>query len=151
MMKKLSEIPLLRHGNRLLFGLFCALIISVLFVGLDNMAGYVLSYLASVVLFYMCTRGWRSIKRFAILSTVSLIGIFFLSFLYVEVISRLAIMVGGFDALNSTTFRVIELVITYVIMFAGPVGLFYGIVGILTLGVIRLVTLKRRHGAVGGA
>jgi hypothetical protein len=151
MMKKLSETALFRHGNRLLFALFCALVISVLFVGLDNGTGYVLAYLASLVLFFIWTCSWRSIKRFAIMFIVSLVGIFFLSFLYVEVISRLAIMVGGFDALSSTAFRVIELVITYVIMFAGPIGLFYGIVGALTLGIIRLTAMRRRHGTAGGA
>ena len=151
MLKRFSTTILLRRDNRLLFALFCALVISVLFVGLDNLAGYILSYLASLVLFFIWTCSWRSIKRFAIMFIVSLVGIFFLSFLYVEVISRLAIMVGGFEALQSTALRVIELVITYVIMFAGPIGLFYGIVGTLTLLIIRFTALKKRDSTAGGA
>jgi hypothetical protein len=92
----------------------------------------------------MATRNWRSVWRFVILFAVSLAGIFFLSFLFVEVISRLAVWVGGVAALEGLPLRIIELIITYVIIFAGPAGMAVGIGGAAALGVSRLPTRGNR-------
>ena len=74
----------------------------------------------------------------------SLFGIFFLSFLYVELIYRLAEWIGGIDALLGAPMSVITIVITYVILFGGPVGMFAGIAGAVTLGIFRLTSGKKR-------
>ena len=147
MLNKLSALIKSNHGTLALLVIFCALVISVLFVGLDDVPGYVLGYLATTVLFSMVTRNWRTLRRFLILFSVSLIGIIFLSFLYVEVICRIAVMVAGVSVLQSPLLRIIEMIIAYVILFAGPVGMFVGIVGVITLGIIRLTAVGSRNSA----
>lgn len=141
---RLSALLRPRQGTRLLLALFCVLVIAVIVIGLDDLPGYILGYLATTVIFFMATRTWRSLKRFLILFAVSFVGAIFLSFLYVEVICRLAAVIGGSQALQSTPIRIIQLIITYIILFAVPVGMFIGIVGSLILSVrrIRLRALK---------
>ena len=98
----------------------------------------VLGYLATTVLFVAMTYTWRKIRNFIILFFVSLLGIFFLSFLYMEVIYRFAYVIGGVNALQSTFIIVINMIISNVILFAGPVGMLVGIVGSLVLFVRRI-------------
>jgi len=143
---KLSALMRFRQGTRVLLVVFLILLISILFVGLDDLLGYILGYLATAVLFIMATRTWRSIRRFLALFFVSLIGIIFLSFFYVEVICRLAVMIGGAGALQGTPLDVVEMIITYVILFAGAVGMVFGILGTVILGILRLATLISHKG-----
>jgi len=147
MLNKLSALIRSHHGMLALLVMFCVLVISVLFVGLDDVPGYILGYLATTLLFFIVTRNWRTARRFLILFSVSLIGIIFLSFLYVEVICRIAVMVAGVSALQSPLICIIEMIITYVILFAGSVGMFVGIVGVMTLGIIRLTAVRSRNSA----
>lgn len=130
---------------RFLITVFCVLVIGVIFVGLDNIPGFILGYLATAVIFFMVTRTWRTIKKFLILFIVALLGAIFLSFLYVEVICRLVVMIWGVNALFSTQLHVIELIITYVILFATPICMFIGIAGSLLL-YIRKIRLKFARG-----
>ncbi len=147
MLNKLSALIRLNHGTLALFIIFGALFISVLFIGLDDVPGYILGYLATTVLFFLLTRNWRTVRRFLILFAVSLIGIIFLSFLHVEVICRVAVMVAGVSVLQSPLLGTIEVIITYIILFAGPVGMFFGIVGAITLGIMRLTAMRSRNTA----
>ena len=147
MLNKLSALIKSHHGTLALLMMFCVLVISVLFVGLDDVPGYILGYLATTVLFSIVTRNWRTVRRFLILFSVSLIGIIFLSFLHVEVICRIAVMVAGVSVLQSPLLGIIEMIITYVILFAGLVGMFVGIVGVITLGIIRLTVVRSRNSA----
>jgi hypothetical protein len=140
----LSALLKHRQATRVLLVLFFVLVIGVIFIGLVDLPGHILGYLATTVIFIMATRTWRSIKKFLILFVVSFIGAIFLSFIYVEVICRLAAVIGGINALHSAPIRIIQLIITYIILFAVPVGMFIGIFGSLILGVqrIRLRILK---------
>ena len=95
------------------------------------------------------TRKWNSIKRFLLLLTLSIIGIIFLSFLYVEVISRIAVFIGGDDALQNTAVRIIEMIITYIILFGGPVGIFFGFAGTVILGIFRLLPSNSENSPAG--
>ena len=135
-------------GNRLrtviLLAVFVILVIGILVIGLNDAPGYILGYLATAVLFFTFTRGWRKIKSFIILFALTLFCIFFLSFLYVEVIYRLAEWIGGTSALNDAPMAVITMVTTYVILFGGPVGMFAGIAGTATLGIYRLISRRKR-------
>jgi hypothetical protein len=134
---------LLKRGQatRLLLALFCVLVIGVIFVGLVDLPGHILGYLATTVIFFMATRTWRSIKSFLILFAVSFFSAIFLSFFYVEVVCRLAGVIGGISALHSTPVSIIQLIITYIILFAVPVGMFIGIVGSLVL-IVRRISLR---------
>jgi hypothetical protein len=135
-------------GTRLLLVLFTVLLVSVVFIGLNDVPGYVLAYLAATVIFVVMVRGWRSIKNYVILLLATAGAIIFLSFLYVEVISRIALWLWGPAASGSTPLRIIEWVITNLMLFAGPVGLVFGFFGTLTLGIWRLVNLRKRVGVV---
>jgi hypothetical protein len=135
-------------GTRLLLVLFAVLLISVVFIGLNDVPGYVLAYLATTVIFVVMVRRWRSVKNYFILLLATACGIIFLSFLYVEVISRIALWVWGPAALESTPMHIIESVIANLMLFAGPVGLVLGFFGTLALGVRRLVKLRKRVGVV---
>ncbi len=140
--KNISSLMKFRPSTRIWLTVFLMLVIGVVFVGLNDVPGYILGYLATAVLYIMATRTWHTIKRFLILFAISLVGIIFLSFFYVEVISRLAVMIDGDRALQGAPLRVIEIMFTYVILFAGAMGMVYGIVGTLVLGVLRLATLR---------
>jgi hypothetical protein len=145
---KRSLPVLLRSGlaTRLLLILFAVLAVSVVFVGLNDTPGFILAYLATTVIFVILVRRWRSIKNYVILFLATFcIGVF-LSGLYMEVISRLAVWLWGIGALDSLPLRIIEWIISYVIIFAGPVGLAFGFFGTLALSVWRLVRPRSRLG-----
>lgn len=145
MPEEISAPPGSRRGTIILLAVFVILVISVLIIGFNDAPGYILGYLATTLLFFTITRHWRKIKSFLILFGFSLFGVFFLSFLYVEVIYRLAEWIGGINALHGVPMAIITMVITYVILFAGPVGMFAGIAGTVTLGIFRLISLKNRQ------
>jgi hypothetical protein len=127
-----------------LLAVFLVLVIGILFIGLNDAPEYILGYLATTVLFFIFIRRWRKIKSFIILFAVTLFCILFLSLLYVEVVCRLAEWIGGITALNSAPMAIITMVITYVILFGGPVGMFAGIAGAATLGIFRLISHRNR-------
>ena len=67
----------------ILAGIFCALVISALVIGVsDNIPGIVLCYLATVTLVVAPTRTWRKAKRFLILLGSSVVGFFVFVFLH---------------------------------------------------------------------
>ena len=134
-----------RRATIILLAVFMVLLICVLVIGLNDAPGFILGYVTTIVLFFTITRNWRKIRSFIILFAASLFGIFLLSLLYVEVIHRIAEWLGGIDALHGTPMDIFTMVITYIILFGGPVGMLAGIVGTVTLGVFRLVSLKKRR------
>lgn len=140
-------ITLLRSGpgTRWLLILFAVLVLGVIFAGLQDTPGYILGYLATAVIFLVMVRGWRSVWSFIALMLASFAVAVFLAFLYVEVISRIAIFFWGAGAPDSTPMRIIEAVIANLMLFAGPVGLVYGFIGALLLGVWRLLRLRARE------
>jgi hypothetical protein len=146
---KLQAVLRFRRGNRILLAVFLLLVISVVIIGLDDIPGFILGYVATSTLFLMMTRKWNSIKRFLLLLTLSIIGIIFLSFLYVEVISRIAVFIAGDDALQNTAVRIIETIITYIILFGGPVGMFFGFAGTVILGIFRLLPSNSENSPAG--
>ena len=147
--EKLQAVLRFRRGNRILLIVFLLLVISVVIIGLDDIPGFILGYVATTTLFLIMTRKWNSIKRFLLLLTLSIIGIIFLSFLYVEVISRIAVFIGGDDALQNTAVRIIEMIITYIILFGGPVGIFFGFAGTVILGIFRLLPSNSENSPAG--
>jgi hypothetical protein len=138
-----------RRANRILLTVFLLLVICVVFIGLNDIPGYILGYIATTVLFFMMIRRWRSIKRFLLLFVLSVIGIIFLSFLHAVIITGLAIFIWGDTVLQSTPFRIIEWSITYIILFGGPIGMFAGLTGVVVLGVYRLIPEKNKEKVAG--
>jgi len=146
---KFSTLLGSRRVTVALLSLFFMLVVVVVVIGLNNVTGIVIAYVTVTLLFLILTRNWRRIRYFVILFFVALMSIFLLSFLYVEVIYRLAVMIGGIDALQGTAFKIIHLVTSDVILLACPSGMFVGIVGASTLGIMRLSSLRRKKSAAG--
>jgi hypothetical protein len=134
-----------RPGTRLLLALFAVLVVGVIFVGLQDPPGYILGYLATAVIFLIMVRGWRSPWNFIILVLAIVVGCILLSGLYVEVITRIAVWAGGPGALDKTAMRIIEAVITNLILFSVPVGIVFGVGGAIIVGIRRLLRPRARE------
>jgi hypothetical protein len=119
------------------------LIIGIVFAGLHDV-GIVLGYLAATVIFVEITRRWRKIRNFVILFFTSILGMVFLSFLHEEVAVPLVSMLLGPGALESTGFRIFSDAVSLVILFFGPAGSFVGFTGALALGVIHLISSRKK-------
>jgi hypothetical protein len=141
---KLSALIRLPRVTRVLLAVFCVLVISVVFVGLDNAPGIILGWLATTVLVTELTRRWRNIRNFLILGIASFAGAIFLSFLHEVVVYPLAGLIGGPGALQSRTLGVFHEAISLIILFFTPVDIFIGIVGAITLVIFRLITLLNK-------
>ena len=139
MPQKLSDLIRPRQGILIVLAVFCALVIGVLFVGLDNVPGISLAYLATAILMIFLIRKWRRIKKFLILFVVSLVGIFFLSFLH-ELVYDIAMMSGEITAWQKNFLDIYHIVISLIVAFACPVGMVIGAVGSVML------FLRRRRG-----
>ena len=121
------------------------LVICVIFVGLDNPTGIILGWLATAVLMTELTRRWRNIRNFLILGVASFVGAIFLSFLHEVVVYPLAGIIGGAGALQSRALGVFHEAISLIILFFTPVDVFIGIVGAITLVILRLITLLNKR------
>ena len=146
---KLSALMASRRGMFLLLSLFFVGVITVLIIGLNSIPGLVIGYLATIALFLTVARKWRRIRNFVILFFASFLGIFILSFLYVEVIYRLAVTIGGIPALESTWLSIVHLVISDFILLACPIGMLIGIVGVIVLIILKFLT-ARSKGSIAG-
>jgi hypothetical protein len=143
--QKLSRLRNFRLATRVLLALFAALIICVIFIGLDNSTGIILGWLAAVALIMSMAHKWRKIWHFLVLLAVSFIGAIILSALYMEVALPLAGWFGGVNAPQSVAWRVFHVVVSDVILLFTPMGIIIGIVGTIWLGILRLVTLRDRR------
>ncbi len=133
-MKSVSELltRLKRQQKTLAWLVFVVLVIAVIFIGLDNVPGIILGFLAPLLLGFMLTRGWRKIRSFLILFAVCLVGIMFLSFFH-EFVFGLVMMSGEISAWQKPALDVFHMVISLVVAFACPVGMLIGLVGSLVL------------------
>ena len=146
MKRKPSLISRIPVTTRILVAVFFALVISLVFTGLDNEYGIVLGWLAAAVLLTELIRRWRRVWYFLILSVGTFAGAIFLSFLHEEVVYPLVERFGGAGALQSVAFKIFHEAISFIILFFTPVGILIGILGAATLLIIRLVIkLKNRN------
>ena len=148
-MQRLLTLKNSRLTTRVLLGLFAALIVCVVFVGLDNATGIILGWLATAFLVAAIVRNWQKIWYFLVLLVVAVVGAIFLSFLYVEVALPVAGWIWGADAPQSVPWRIFHVIISNIILLFTPVGIIIGLVGSIWLGVSRLAG-QRRHGEKGG-
>jgi len=142
--QKLSILKNSRLATRVLLALFAALVICVVFVGLDNATGIILGWLATTSLIMAMAHTWRKIWYFIVLLFASFLGAIFLAFLYMEVALPLAGWVGDIDVTQSTAWRIFHLLVSNIILLVTPMGIIIGIVGSVWLGILRLVALRYR-------
>ena len=146
---KYSTLMGTRRATIALFTVFFLLVLVVLVIGLNNIAGLICGNLAFVMLYIVMTRRWWRIRNFIILFFATVVGIIALSALYVEVIWRIAVAVGGAGVAENTAFRIIDFIINNIILLAGPSGMLVGLIGAAALGIIRLSSLRRKKTATG--
>jgi hypothetical protein len=142
---KLSALIRIPRVTRILLAVFCVLVICVVFIGLDNAPGIILGWLATAVLLTELTRRWRKVRNFLILGFASFVGAIFLSFLHEVVVYPLAGIIGGAGALQSRALGVFHEAISLIILFFSPVGIFIGILGAITLVILRLIMLLNKR------
>jgi len=126
-----------------LAGIFCALVISAIVVGVsDNIPGIVLCYVASIVLAVAPTRTWRKTKRFLILVVASVIGFFVFVFLH-NAFYALAILTNHIAAL-SHLMEAFDAIFFIIAVFLCPATFLVGAVGSIACAIIE----KRRKAIV---
>jgi hypothetical protein len=116
--KKLSVVFRFSRLTRILLAVFIVLVICVVFMGLDNVTGLATGWLATLTLLAIFTYRWRKIRYFLILSAAS-----------------------GTHALEGLPLAIYHQITSYIIFFFGPMGVLAGIIGALTLSIIRLISL----------
>ena len=127
----------------ILAGIFCALVISAIVVGVsDNIPGIVLCYLATVVLAVASTRTWRKTKRFLILVVASVIGFFVFVFLH-NAFYALTILTKHIAAL-SHLMEAFHVVFFIIAVFLCPATFLVGAAGSIVCAII-----ERRKRAIG--
>jgi len=112
----------------ILVGIFCALVISAIVVGVsDNIPGLVLCYLATVVLVVAPIRHWRKTKKFLILLGAS-VGAFFVFVILHNAFYALTIVTSQIAPLSHLmeafhiTFFLIAVFLCPAIFLVGAVG-----------------------------
>jgi len=127
----------------ILAGIFCALVISAIVVGVsDNIPGIVLCYLATVVLAVAVTHTWRKTKSFLILLVASVIGFFVFVVLH-NAFYALAILTNHIAAL-SHLMEVFHVVFFIIAVFLCPATFLVGAVGSIVCAII-----ERRKQSIG--
>jgi hypothetical protein len=124
---------------------FLILIFAAILIGLDNPTGIIVGWLAVSVWIVGLAHKWWTPWYFLILIGGSFIGAIVLSFLYMVVAMNLAEWIGGANATESTAWHVFHMVISNLILLVVPMGLFYGVMGFIVLGVYRLFKYIRRR------
>jgi len=150
MKAKLVALFRLSRVTRILLALFCGLVISVVFIGLDNAPGIILGWLATTALIAELTRRWRKARNFLILGFASFTGAILLSFLHEVIIYPLVGFIGGDAALQSRALDVFHEAISILILFVTPVGIFIGVVGAVVLVILRLIGLWSKRSVSSG-
>ena len=127
----------------ILAGIFCALVISAIVVGVsDNIPGIVLCYLATVTLTVALIRTWRKTKKFLILLGASALGFVIFVFLH-NAFYALTILTSHIAPL-SHLMEAFHLVSFIIAVFLCPATFLVGAVG-STIFAIR----GRRKQAIG--
>ena len=82
MLNKLLTLTKRRKDIPVFTAIFCALVIATIIIGINNMTGIVLSYLAVTVIFIGLTFRWQRLKSFLILTGASFLSFFVFVFLH---------------------------------------------------------------------
>jgi hypothetical protein len=128
----------------IMLGIFTGLIIISLVIGIDSDRGVLVGWLANIVLLIEVTRRWRKDWQFLLLAAGAFLGAILLSGLHEAVIYPLVEKIGGAGALNSPGMNGFHAVITDIILIFTPMTIIFGIMGAVTLFIVRLVTLGRK-------
>ncbi len=130
---------------------FVIMVLAAILVGLDNPTGIILGWLAVVVLLVALVHKWRKPWYFLILLAGSFCGAILLSAFYMVIAKPLAEWIGGVNATDSAAWHVFHVIMTNVILLVVPMGLLFGAVGFIVVGIFYLFNLIRRSRSADGA
>ena len=137
----LKRVPVLSY---VLVGVFVVLIIIAVIIGIDSDRGVLVGFLGVIILLTEITRRWRKEWQFLVLIAGAFIGAIILSGLYEAVIYPLVDKIGGASAVQSRGLEIFHDIITDILLLVTPMAIIYGIIGALTLSVLRLITICRK-------
>jgi hypothetical protein len=129
-----KRVPIL---NLVLLTVFIVLIIIASIIGIDSDRGVLVAWLAVIILLAGITRRWRKEWQYLLLIAGAIIGSIILSALH-------DVIVGSDSIPQNFWLNFFHALITDTILFFTPVAIIYGIIGSITLLIIRLVTLRRK-------
>ena len=117
-----------------LAGIFCALVIGAILVGVsDNLPGIVLCYLAAITLIVAVTRTWKRTKMFLILLGTS-VGGFIVFVVLHNVFYGLTILTSHISAL-SHLLEVFHVAFFIIAVFLCPAAFLVGVIGSIVLAI----------------
>ncbi len=127
-----------------ILGVFIVLMIIALIIGIDSDRGVLMGWLANIVLLIEVTRRWRKDWQFLLLAAGAFLGAILLSGLYEAVIYPLVDKIGGAAAVNSSGMSGFHAVVSDFLLLFVPMTFTFGIMGAVTLFIVRLATLRRK-------
>jgi len=129
-----QRIPILSY---VLVGAFIALMIIALFIGIDSDRGVLVGWLGIIILLTEITRRWRKEWQFLLLIAGAIIGAIILSALH-------EVVVDSNSTLQNWWQNSFHAIVTDIILLFTPMAIIYGIIGAVTLFIVRLIMLCRK-------
>jgi hypothetical protein len=120
-----------------LLAIFIVLIIVASIIGIDSDRGVLVAWLGVIILLAGLTRRWRKEWQYFLLIAGSIIGAIILSGLH-------ELVIGSANLTQNWWANFFHALVTDIILFFVPVAIIYGIIGTITLFIIRLVTLRKK-------
>jgi hypothetical protein len=137
----LKRIPTLSY---VLVGVFIVLMTIAVVIGIDTDRGVLVGFLAVIILLVEITRRWRKEWQFLLLIVGAIIFSIILSFLHEAVVYPLVEKIGGESALQSKGLEIFHDIVTAILTLVPAMAIIYGIIGAITLFILRMVTLCRK-------
>ncbi len=128
-----------------LVGIFIILMIIASIIGIDSDRGVLVGWLGVIILLTEITRRWRKEWHFLLLIVGAFVLSIFLSFLHEVVVYPLVEKIGGASALQSQGLEIFHAIIKNILVLVTPMAIIYGIIGAITLFIIRIILLCRKN------
>ena len=142
LLSTLKRIPVLSY---VLVGIFIILMIIASIIGIDSDRGVLVGWLGIIILLTEITRRWRKEWHFLLLIAGAIVLSIFLSFLYEVVVYPLVEKIGGASALQSRGLEIFHAIIADILTLVPAMAIIYGIIGAITLFIIRMILLCRKR------
>lgn len=137
----LKRIPILSY---VLVGLFIVFIIIASVIGIETDRGVLVGWLGIVFLLVEITRRWNKEWHFLLLIAGAIVLSIILSFLHEAVVYPLVEKIGGEAGLQSRGLEIFHDVIASILTLVPVIAIIYGILGAMTLFVLRLIIICRK-------
>ena len=138
----LKRIPVLSY---VLVGLFIIFIIIGCIIGIDSDQGVLVGWLGVIALLTELTRRWRKEWHFLLLILGAIAFCIILSFISEAVVIPIVERIGGEAALQSQGLEIFHQIIASILTLVPIIAIIYGILGAITLFILRLIILCRKR------